>query len=62
MNWVKNHQGALIAFAGAIGIFAHAISPEFAAASGENAHKLMTVVAVIGTVLEAYAGGSEDNG
>lgn len=58
VDWLNSHSGAIIAFGSALGIFAHAISPEFAAATGEGAHKLFMVSGLIGAIMTAYAQGT----
>ena len=58
VNWLNEHSGAIIAFASAIGLFAHAVSPEFAEATGESAHKLFMAAGIIGSIMTAYAQGA----
>ena len=59
-QWLSHHGGALTAFAGALGIFLHAVSPEVAAWSGGRALHLATAIAVLGAVLSAYGQGARD--
>ena len=59
MNWLNTHKGAIIAFAGAQGLFIHSVSPGFAAATGTWAGDAFVIVGILGAVLQSYITGSQ---
>lgn len=61
--WFSIHSGAFIALASALGIFAHAVAPEFAEATGDAGFKIAAGIGIIGSIATAYAkGAGETNG
>ena len=54
MNWIQNHKGALIAFAGAVSVFVHAVVPNVAKVTDPYLVGLGTVVGIIGAIIAAY--------
>ena len=59
LTWIKSNSGSIIAFSGAIGAFLHAVSPEFAANTGDWVGGTAAAIGVPGAVLQAYVSASK---
>ena len=62
VKWMQTHSPALVAFASAVGVFAHAFVPAFAEATGEGAQAIFVVTGIVGAVLAAYAQAATNEG
>lgn len=53
--WLNANKGAIVAFAAALGIFAHNMGIPFAPESGTIANDAFIVLGILGAVFHAYA-------